>query len=169
MNDYLDWEHSKEFRGMMKTVCTFESKFSSKSRLLNFWINVGKIVKKFFREQTSRDWTNMDTFRISVQEFSDLRKSIYDLAEKRLLQNTRLDECKFARFDPINYILLLRCVRSIFLRRKNFLAVLCAIIVIILLAVLLLIAVAGSNLKSCIEWIGDSGDKETSHYSATSV
>ena len=170
MNDNLDWEHSKEFRGMMKTVCTFESKYLSKKRLLNFWINVRKVVKKFFREQTSRDWTNMDTFRISVQELSDLRKSVYDLAERRLLQNTRLDECKFARIDPINYILLLRCVRSISLRRKNFLAVLCAILVIILLAVSLLIAVACSNVKICIEWINDdSGDKETSNYSATSI
>ena len=54
MNDNLDRKQSEKFRGMMKTVCTFESKYLSKYRLLNFWKNVEKVVKKFFRQQTSR-------------------------------------------------------------------------------------------------------------------
>ena len=169
MNDNLGWEHCKEFRGMMKKVCTFESKFSSKSRLLNFWINVGKIVKKFFREQTARDWKNMDTFRISVEEFNDLRKSIYDLAYKNLVQATCLDECSTARCDPINYILLSRCLRPISMRQKRSLAVLCAIIVIIVPIAIAVITVGWSNVKNFIEWIEDSYNQKPSNSSATSI
>ena len=169
MNDNLDRKQSEKFRGMMKTVCTFESQYLSKYRLLNFWKNVEKVVKKFFRQQTSRDWKNMDTFRISVQEFNDLRKSIYDLAYKNLVQATCLDECSTARCDPINYILLSRCVRPISMQQKRSLAVLCAVIVIVVPIAIAVITVGWSNVKNFIEWIEDSYNQKPSNSSATSI
>ena len=121
---------STELRKKMKDICYWDNSFKARNRLLNFWKNVERVVKKFFRNKTARNWEHMEYFRISIEEFNDLRKSICDLANENLDQDNCLDDCNTARCDPINYILLLRCLRPISLRPKSCLTIIVAFTVI---------------------------------------
>ena len=143
---------SAEFRNKMKETCDWENSYQAKYRLLNFWTNAERVVKKFFREK-AKNWKYMENFRISIEEFNDLQKSIYDLVDENLEQDTCLDDCNNARCDPVNYILHLRCVRRISFRRKSCPTIIVALIVILLVITAVMITVLCSNVETCIDWM----------------
>ena len=118
-DDTILADGSAEFRNKMRDTCDWDDSYKAKHRLLNFWTNTERVVKKFFGDKTARNWKDMEHFCISIEEFNDLRKSICDLAGENLEQDTCLDDFNIARYNPINYILHLRCLRRISFRRKN--------------------------------------------------
>ena len=144
---------SAEFRNKMKDTCDWENSYKAKHRLLHFWTNAERVVKKFFREKTARNWKRMEKFRLSIEEFKHLQKLICDLACRNLEQDTCMDDCNIARCDPINYILHSRCVRPISLRRKSCLTIIVAFIVILSVFTAFVITVTCSNVKNCINWM----------------
>ena len=152
INRPLGWENAKDLCRLMEKVSGFENKYKAKKRLLKFWFNVEDVVRKFFRKQTAGNWKNMEHFRISIEKFNGLRKSISDLANENLLQETCLDVCNIARCEPCNYILLLTCLRRIVWHRKRPLDFIFAFIVIVVLIAILVITQGWSNVKNSIEW-----------------
>ena len=143
---------SAELRNKMKDTCDWENSYKAKYRLLNFWTNTERVVKKFFRKK-AKNWKHMEKFRISIKEFKYLQKSIFDLACRNLDQHTCMDDCNIARCDPINYILQSRCVRPISLRRNRCLTIIVAFIVILFVFTVFVIMVTCSNVKNCIQWM----------------
>ena len=107
----------------IKKICDLEDKYEAKALLRNYWIRIKEKIEEFIKSQLPKGTSiqNYWNFKMSVFDYESLQKSMFDMVEEELLNQSCASEFNFTKCNPWSYICQKPSIRhSRFVRSKHF-------------------------------------------------
>ena len=149
-NNTIVCENSEKLREIMQQVCSQEDKYKGKRFLRVFWLKVKTMVEKEFKRMNPLKWEKLDNFRLSLEDYKDIRDKIFNMAEASLQQETWMEGILYALNHPISYLLQLDTVHFLSSRPKSSLSTAIALFGALFMLGVAFVMFGWSNMKNMI-------------------